>query len=67
MGRIHYGGISREACLEFIADPGIGDYVMVHVGFAISKVNSARTSMSRNLASSLRWNGRPAQRNGELR
>jgi hydrogenase expression/formation protein HypC len=42
MGRIDYGGISREACLECIADPRIGDYVMVHVGFAISKVNSAK-------------------------
>ena len=42
MGRIDYGGISREACLGYIADPRIGDYAMVHVGFAISKVNSAK-------------------------
>lgn len=34
MGRIDYGGIGREACLEYIADPRIGDYAMVHVGFA---------------------------------
>lgn len=40
MGRIDYGGITREACLEYILDPRIGDYVMVHVGFAISKVDS---------------------------
>lgn len=46
MGRIDYGGISREACLEYLDDPRIGDYVMVHVGFAISKVDeeeAART------------------------
>ena len=41
-GRIDYGGIGREACLEYIADPRIGDWVMVHVGFAISKVNAAK-------------------------
>ena len=40
MGRIDYGGITREACLEYIPDPRIGDYVMVHVGFAISKVDA---------------------------
>ncbi|HME10968.1 MAG TPA: HypC/HybG/HupF family hydrogenase formation chaperone [Bryobacteraceae bacterium] len=40
MGRIDYGGITREACLEYIPDPQIGDYVMVHVGFAISKVDA---------------------------
>jgi len=40
MGRIDYGGITREACLEYIPDPQIGEYVMVHVGFAISKVDA---------------------------
>ena len=40
MGRIDYGGITREACLEYIPDPRIGEYVMVHVGFAISKVDA---------------------------
>jgi hydrogenase expression/formation protein HypC len=40
MGRIDYGGITREACLEYITDPKIGEYVMVHVGFAISKVDA---------------------------
>jgi len=40
MGRIDYGGITRDACLEYISDPQIGEYVMVHVGFAISKVDA---------------------------
>ncbi|HTP85431.1 MAG TPA: HypC/HybG/HupF family hydrogenase formation chaperone [Bryobacteraceae bacterium] len=40
MGRIDYGGITRDACLEYIVDPQIGEYVMVHVGFAISKVDA---------------------------
>jgi hydrogenase expression/formation protein HypC len=46
MGTIDYGGVTREACLEYIREPRVGDYVMVHVGFAISKVDeeeAART------------------------
>ena len=46
MGKIDFGGISRDACLEYIPDAALGDYVMVHVGFAISKVDqeeAART------------------------
>jgi hydrogenase expression/formation protein HypC len=46
MSRVDFGGTVREACLEYIPDAQIGDYVMVHVGFAISKVDeeeAART------------------------
>jgi hydrogenase expression/formation protein HypC len=46
MGKIDYGGITRDACLEYITDAALGDYVLVHVGFAISKVDeeeAART------------------------
>jgi hydrogenase expression/formation protein HypC len=46
MGKIDYGGISRDACLDYVPDAALGDYVMVHVGFAISKVDqeeAART------------------------
>ena len=40
MGKIDYGGITRDACLEYVSDAQLGDYVMVHVGFAISKVDA---------------------------
>jgi hydrogenase expression/formation protein HypC len=46
MSRVDFGGITREACVEYIPDAKLGDYVMVHVGFAISKVDeeeAART------------------------
>ena len=46
MGKIDYGGITRDACLEYVGDALLGDYVLVHVGFAISKVDeneAART------------------------
>jgi len=42
MGTIDFGGVRREACLAYVADEvAIGDYVIVHVGFAISKVDEA--------------------------
>jgi len=39
MGVIDFGGVTREACLEYIPESDIGDYVLVHVGFAISKLS----------------------------
>ena len=46
IGRIQFGGITRKAYLDYVPDAVVGDYVMVHVGFAISKVDqeeAART------------------------
>ncbi|MDH5234870.1 MAG: HypC/HybG/HupF family hydrogenase formation chaperone [Gemmatimonadota bacterium] len=41
-GIVDFGGIRREVCLAYVADEvGVGDYVVVHVGFAISKVDEA--------------------------
>ena len=39
MGRVLFGGIARQACLDFVPEAKEGDYVMVHVGFAISVVD----------------------------
>lgn len=39
MGRVDFGGIVKEACLAYIEDPQVGEYTMIHVGFAISKVD----------------------------
>jgi hydrogenase expression/formation protein HypC len=42
MGVVDFGGIRREVCLQYVADDiGVGDYAIVHVGFAISKVEEA--------------------------
>lgn len=46
MSKVDFGGITREACLEYLPHAQLGDYVLVHVGFAISKVDeeeAART------------------------
>ena len=39
MGKVSFGGIQKRVCLEWIPDVVVGDYVIVHVGFAISKMN----------------------------
>jgi hydrogenase expression/formation protein HypC len=39
MARVDFGGITREACLSYVPDARVGDYVLVHVGFAISRVD----------------------------
>ena len=42
MGTVDFGGVRREVCLAYVADQvALGDYVIVHVGFAISKVDEA--------------------------
>ena len=41
MARVQFGGITREACLEYLPDTQTGEYVLVHVGFAISRVDEA--------------------------
>ena len=38
-GRVNFGGIVKEVFLAYVPEAGIGDYVIVHVGFAISKIN----------------------------
>ena len=37
--RVQFGGIVREVSLTFVPEAGVGDYVMVHVGYAISRVD----------------------------
>ena len=46
MARVQFGGIVREASLDYVSNARVGDYVLVHVGFALSTVDpeeAART------------------------
>ena len=38
-GRVSFGGIVKEACLAYVPEAKVGDYVIVHVGFALSRVD----------------------------
>ena len=49
MGRVEFGGIIRQANLDFVPDAQEGDYVMVHVGFAISRVDAAEAERTYQL------------------
>ena len=40
-GKIDFGGVLKEASLAYVPDVGVGDYVIVHVGFAISRMDEA--------------------------
>jgi len=39
MAKVQFGGVVREACLEYVPDTQVGEYVLVHVGFAISTID----------------------------
>ena len=39
MARVQFGGVTREACLEYVPDTKVGEYVLVHVGFALSRID----------------------------
>ena len=40
VGQVQFGAITRQVSLGFVPEAEVGDYVMVHVGFAISKVDA---------------------------
>jgi hydrogenase expression/formation protein HypC len=48
-GRIQFGGIVRQARLDFVPEAQVGDYVMVHVGFAISRVDAGEANRTYQL------------------
>jgi hydrogenase expression/formation protein HypC len=39
MAEVDFGGVRKEVCLEYLPDVGVGDYVIVHVGFAIQRLD----------------------------
>jgi hydrogenase expression/formation protein HypC len=47
MGKVDFGGVIKEVCLEYVPEIQLGDYTIVHVGFALSKLDeeSAKESL----------------------
>ncbi|HBP19474.1 MAG TPA: HypC/HybG/HupF family hydrogenase formation chaperone [Planctomycetes bacterium] len=41
VGQVRFGGVTREAVLEHVPEVEVGDYVLVHVGFALQRVDEA--------------------------
>jgi hydrogenase expression/formation protein HypC len=39
MGRVEFGGVYKRVCLEHVPEASVDDYVLVHVGFALSRID----------------------------
>jgi hydrogenase expression/formation protein HypC len=39
MGWVDFGGVRKKVCLDYVPDLAVGDYTIVHVGFALSKID----------------------------
>ena len=39
MAKVNFGGVSKDVCIQWLDDVNIGDYVLVHVGFALNKID----------------------------
>jgi hydrogenase expression/formation protein HypC len=41
MGKVSFGGIARDVCLAYVPEVQAGDYVIVHAGFALNRLDEA--------------------------
>jgi hydrogenase expression/formation protein HypC len=39
VGRVNFGGVVKRVCLDYVPEVEVGDYTIVHVGFALSKID----------------------------
>ena len=39
LGKVDFGGVTKRVCLEYVPEIVVGDYALVHVGFAISRID----------------------------
>lgn len=74
MGKIDFNGIKKPACLEHVPDVSEGDYVLVHVGFALARIDESEAKQvfdflkSINQLDELNTNETPPQTdNNEIR
>ena len=40
MGDVDFGGVTRKACLAYVPEAEVNDYVVIHAGFAISRIDA---------------------------
>jgi hydrogenase expression/formation protein HypC len=53
IGKVQFGGITRQAYLDFVPEAQVGDYVLVHVGFAISRLDAEEAERTYQLLDKL--------------
>ncbi len=49
MGKVDFGGVIKEACLEYLPDIQVGDYTIIHVGFGISQLDEEEAHQTLSL------------------
>jgi hydrogenase expression/formation protein HypC len=49
MGKVDFGGVVRETCLAYVPEAQVGDYTIVHVGFALNVIDEAEAQKTLEL------------------
>jgi hydrogenase expression/formation protein HypC len=57
LGKTNFGGVVKNVCLEYTPDAQCGDYVLVHVGFALSKLDAAEAERTYQALENMRQLG----------
>jgi hydrogenase expression/formation protein HypC len=52
-GKVDFAGVSRHVCLAYVPDAQVGDYVLVHVGFALSIIDEEEATRTLELLRSM--------------
>lgn len=71
MGKVDFGGVAREVCLAYVPEAKIGDYTVVHVGFALNLLDEAEAQETLALLKEIgafdeEFGAEPADANEEL-
>jgi hydrogenase expression/formation protein HypC len=53
MGKIDFGGVIKEACLAYVPEAKVGDYTIVHVGFALNVIDEEEAQKTLDLLSEI--------------
>lgn len=53
MGKVNFGGVIKEVCFAFLPESAVGDYTIVHAGFAISRIDEASAQETLRMFASL--------------
>lgn len=60
MAKVSFGGVIKDVSLAYVPEAGVGDYVIVHVGFALNKVDEAEALETLALLEQLEFGDPPS-------
>jgi hydrogenase expression/formation protein HypC len=61
MAKVQFGGVVQEALLDFVPEAEVGDFVLVHVGFAISRVDAEEAERTLRLLEEIEGSAEPGE------